>query len=49
MDEYDEGDLIPGEWWCVEHEGKVVGYVVSNGSGGLGPIRELDLSGKVVR
>jgi len=32
----------------MERKGKVVGYVVSNGRVGI-PIRELDLSGKVVR
>ncbi len=32
----------------LERKGRVVGYVISNGSSGA-PIRELDLSGKVVR
>ena len=26
FDEYDEGDLVPGEWWRVEYDGETVGF-----------------------
>ena len=26
IDDYKDGDLLPGEWWHVERNGKIVGY-----------------------
>ena len=26
LDDHDEGDLVPGEWWRVEDGGRVVGF-----------------------